>query len=83
MTSESVSSEAIIWSEWPAHNVRFHDKGVKQLHHPVVGDMTLTFETMELTADPGLTLAAYTAERGSKSEEALSLLGSWAATPAA
>jgi hypothetical protein len=35
---------------------------------------------MQFTADTGLMLAAYTAEAGSKSEEALSLLGSWAAT---
>jgi len=35
---------------------------------------------MELSADAGLTMFAYTAEPGSKSEEALNLLGSWAAT---
>jgi len=50
------------------------------LHHPVVGDLTLTFETMELSAHEGLTMAAYTAEPGSKSEEALNLLASWTAT---
>ena len=37
---------------------------------------------MELSADTGLTMFAYTAEPGSKSEQALQLLGSWAATPA-
>ena len=65
---------------WAAHNVRYHDTGVKRIHHPVVGDLTLTFETMSLTADPSLTMFAYSAEPGSKSEEALSLLGSWTAT---
>ena len=35
---------------------------------------------MELAADPGLTIFTYTAEPGSRSEEALNLLGSWAAT---
>jgi hypothetical protein len=35
---------------------------------------------MDLSADAGLTIMAYTAEPGSKSAEALSLLGSWAAT---
>jgi hypothetical protein len=35
---------------------------------------------MQLSAD-GLVMFAYTAEHGSKSEEALNLLGSWAATP--
>ena len=68
-------------TQWAAHNVRFHDKGTKRLHHPIVGELTLTFETMQLTADTGLTMAAYTAEPGSKSEEALNLLASWTATP--
>jgi hypothetical protein len=35
-----------------AHNVRFHDTGTKRMHHPVVGDLMLSYETMELTADP-------------------------------
>jgi hypothetical protein len=35
---------------------------------------------MELRADTGLTTLTYTAEPGSKSEEALNLLSSWAAT---
>jgi transcriptional regulator with XRE-family HTH domain len=68
-------------TRWAAHKVRFHDTGVKRFHHPVVGDLTLSYETMELSADAGLTMAVFTAEPGSKSEEGLSLLGSWAATP--
>ena len=67
-------------TRWAAHNVRFHDTGVKRFHHPVVGDLELTFETMGLAADAGLMLFVYTAEPGSKSEEALNLLASWAAT---
>jgi hypothetical protein len=35
---------------------------------------------MTLVADPELTMFAFTAEPGSKSEEALNLLGSWTAT---
>ena len=67
-------------AHWAAHNVRLHQTGAKRFHHPVVGDLTLTFEMMELAADPGLNLLTYTAEPGSKSDEALNLLGSWAAT---
>jgi transcriptional regulator with XRE-family HTH domain len=67
-------------TRWAAHNVRIHQTGVKHVHHPVVGDLSLTFEMMELRADTGLTILTYTAEPGSKSEEALNLLGSWAAT---
>jgi hypothetical protein len=60
--------------------VRFHRTGIKRLHHPVVGDLELTYEAMEFPADPGLTMFVYTAEPGSASEDALKLLASWAAT---
>jgi transcriptional regulator with XRE-family HTH domain len=65
---------------WAAHNVRLHRSGVKHLHHPVVGDLTLTYESMELTADQGLRLNAYTAEPGTSSQDSLNLLASWTAT---
>ncbi len=67
-------------TRWAAHNVRFHNTAVKQFHHPVVGDLDLSFNRLELPADHGLTIFTYTAEPGSRSEEALKLLGSWAAT---
>jgi hypothetical protein len=35
---------------------------------------------MDISADTGLTLFIHTAEPGSKSEQALSLLASWTAT---
>jgi transcriptional regulator with XRE-family HTH domain len=66
---------------WAAHNVRLHDTGVKAIHHPLVGEVTFTYESMELTADPGLTMFMYTTEPGSTSEQALHLLASWSATP--
>ena len=67
-------------TRWAAHNVRIHRAGVKHVRHPVVGDLELTFEMMELSADPGLSILTYSAEPGTTSEEALGLLGSWAAT---
>lgn len=39
-------------TRWAAHNVRRHRTGRKQLHHPVVGDLRLTYEVMDLWADP-------------------------------
>jgi hypothetical protein len=65
---------------WAAHNVRFHDSGSKHLHHPAVGDLTLSFNRLDLAADDGLKVFTYAAEPGSRSEEALRLLGSWGAT---
>jgi transcriptional regulator with XRE-family HTH domain len=66
---------------WAVHNVRKHDTGIKNFQHPVVGELSLTFEAMELVAEPGLTMFVYTAEPASKSEQALNLLASWTATP--
>jgi transcriptional regulator with XRE-family HTH domain len=65
---------------WAAHNVRFHRTGIKRLHHPVVGDLSLTYEALDLAADAGLRISAYTAEPGTASEDGLNLLASWAAT---
>ena len=65
---------------WAAHNVRHHQTGTKRLHHPVVGDLTLSYEVMEPAADPELRLAIFTAEPGSPTEDAINLLGSWTAT---
>jgi hypothetical protein len=67
-------------TRWAAHNVRFHQTATKRLHHPVVGDLTLSYETMDLSADAGLNLTVYTAEAGSASQQALDLLASWTAT---
>jgi hypothetical protein len=46
----------------------------------VVGELSLSFNRLDLAADAGLTIFTYPAELGSRSEEALQLLGSWAAT---
>ncbi|MER5441558.1 helix-turn-helix transcriptional regulator [Streptomyces sp. NPDC002790] len=70
-------------TRWGAHNVRRHGSGTKEFHHHEVGDLTLTYEGMELTAEPGLSLLIYAAEPGSPSQERLQLLASLAATPAA
>jgi hypothetical protein len=67
-------------SRWAAHNVRFHRTGHKKLHHPVVGDLDLNFEAMELRSQPGLTLLVYTAPQGSLTADSLNLLASWTAT---
>jgi transcriptional regulator with XRE-family HTH domain len=65
---------------WAQHDVYRHRAGSKRFHHPIVGDLELSFEAMELTMDPGLTLLAYSAEPGSASAQALQLLASWAET---
>jgi transcriptional regulator with XRE-family HTH domain len=81
LVGELSTRSELFRTHWASHNVRFHVNGVKHFHHPVVGELSLNFERMDLAADPGLTIFTYTAEPGSRDAEALRLLGSWAATP--
>ncbi|RXZ73142.1 helix-turn-helix domain-containing protein [Agromyces albus] len=64
---------------WAAHNVRTHGAGTKRFQHPVVGELTLVYEELAITAEPGQVLLIYTAEPGSASADRLRLLASWAA----
>ncbi|WP_345675751.1 helix-turn-helix transcriptional regulator [Yinghuangia aomiensis] len=70
-------------TRWGAHNVRRHGTGEKRFHHPVIGDVTLAYQSLEITADPGHNLSIYTAEPGTPADEALRLLASWAAAHSA
>ena len=67
---------------WAGHDVRFHRSGTKRLHHPLVGELTLAYESLDLPADAGLTIVTYSAEPGSNSEAGLRELERWGATRA-
>jgi transcriptional regulator with XRE-family HTH domain len=67
---------------WSTHNVRLHGSGVKHFHHRVVGELTLAYESLDMVAEPGLTMTIYAAEPNSATADALALLASWAATHA-
>ncbi len=64
---------------WARHNVSEHRTGRKHAHHPVVGDLELSYEALDLPADPGQTILVYTAEPDTASAEALRILASWTA----
>lgn len=66
---------------WAGHDVKFHRTGTKRLHHPLVGDLVLSYEALELAGDSGQRILAYTAEPGSPTRHALDLLASWVSTP--
>jgi hypothetical protein len=50
--------------------VRAYRSGVQPFHHPLVGDLSLNYEAIELPADPGQTMVVYTAEPDSPAHEA-------------
>ncbi|MEU3738725.1 MULTISPECIES: helix-turn-helix transcriptional regulator [unclassified Streptomyces] len=74
----SVKSEEFR-SLWATHDVREKGHGVKRLHHSLVGDLTLSFETLRLPDDHDQSLVTYHAEPDSASADALRLLASWGA----
>ncbi|WP_328918570.1 helix-turn-helix transcriptional regulator [Streptomyces jietaisiensis] len=68
---------------WAEHDVKEKSHGVKRMRHPLVGDLTLSFETFRLVDDPDQSFVTYHAEPGSPSAEALRLLASWGTDAAA
>ena len=68
---------------WARHDVRYHRTGRKRLRHPLVGELVLDYEALELPGDVGQRINVYTAPPDSPSAEALALLGSWVASPLA
>jgi hypothetical protein len=67
---------------WARHNVRLHRTAVKRIHNPVVGDIELTGDALDVSGD-NLTMITYTAEAGSPAQEQLNFLASWSTTHSA
>lgn len=65
---------------WADHNVRERTHGTKRYHHPLVGDLSVNYESVAVLGDPDQTLCIYTADPGSPSETALRLLANWTGT---
>ncbi|MCF3132622.1 helix-turn-helix transcriptional regulator [Streptomyces olivochromogenes] len=62
---------------WATHDVKEKSHGVKRLHHPLVGELSLNFESFRLPDDSDQSLLTYHAEPGSPSADGLRLLASW------
>jgi transcriptional regulator with XRE-family HTH domain len=63
---------------WAAHDVTEYRSGTQPFRHPLVGDLTLDYTALDLPADPGQVIVAYTAEPDSPAQDALAFLASWA-----
>lgn len=74
------SGEFRAW--WADHNVRQRSHGVRLYHHPVVGDLTLSYENVLFPGDSDQVMCIHTAEPGSTSEAALQLLSAWTGSDA-
>jgi transcriptional regulator with XRE-family HTH domain len=67
---------------WAEHPVQDKTSGLKGFHHPVVGDLELSYETLRAADDPDQALITYAAEPGTTSHDALRMLLSWSAATA-
>lgn len=80
LVGELSTRSELFRQRWASQDVRFHRSGRKRLRHPVVGQLDLDFEGMELPSEPGLYLNIYTAAAGTPTADALKLLASWSAS---
>ncbi|WP_405796323.1 helix-turn-helix transcriptional regulator [Streptomyces sp. NBC_01506] len=64
---------------WNDHRVLRRTHGAKHYHHPLVGDLHFSYESLQPPGDTGQTLCVYNVEPGSPTAEALRLLDSWTA----
>lgn len=74
----SASAEFRSW--WSEHRVFQRTHGTKRLRHPVVGALSVDYETFTMPGDADQTLFVYTTEAGTPSRDALTLLLSWSST---
>jgi transcriptional regulator with XRE-family HTH domain len=80
LVGELSTRSELFRQRWASQDVRFHRTGRKRLRHPIVGQLDLDFESMELPSEPGLYLNIYTAATGTPAADGLKLLASWAAS---
>lgn len=69
---------------WAAGDVLVCGSGTRRFRHPVVGELGLRYETLQLPTSAGQRgqeLHVFSSEEGSDAEEALQLLANWTATP--
>ena len=62
---------------WIEHRVYQRTFGSKRLRHPIVGQLTVEYETLTLPGDPDQTVFIYTTEPASASRQAMNLLVGW------
>lgn len=66
---------------WSDNRVHQRTHGSKTLQHPIVGRLTVAYETLSLPGDDEQTLFVYSTEPASPSRQALAVLASWTAQP--
>ncbi|MDT0433781.1 MULTISPECIES: helix-turn-helix domain-containing protein [Streptomyces] len=77
LTAELAARSTEFASRWDRHDLHVARTGTRRIAHPLVGRLTLPFESTPLAADPGQTLLMYSAAPGSAEQDALHIMASW------
>jgi hypothetical protein len=77
LVGELATRSTAFAERWGKHDVRLHRTATKRLHTPLVGDLELTGDALDLPGQD-LTLIIYTAPTGSPAQEKLDFLARWA-----
>jgi MmyB-like transcription regulator ligand binding domain len=80
LVGELSTRSELFRQRWASQDVRFHRSERKRLRHPVVGELDLDFEAMQLPAEPGLQINIDTAAADTPTADGLKLLASWSAS---
>lgn len=67
---------------WSDNNVHQRTTGTKDYHHPLVGDLTVTYQALTPGDDPDQILFIYATEPNSPSATSLRLLAQWSTAAA-
>ncbi len=73
----SADNDFRVW--WEERHVALKGQGIKRFHHPVVGDLTLDWDTLTSATTPDQQIIVLNAGPGSPSGEAMRQLAAWAA----
>lgn len=69
------SPEFRVW--WAEQQVVERTAGIKRLNHPLVGELTIEYEALDVVGETDQTLFIYTTKPGSESRERMRLLAGW------
>lgn len=82
LVGELATLSSAFRDRWAEHNVLLRHAGIKRLQHPEVGQLDLTFQSLDLPLSRRVMhqLVVYTAEPGTTSEDGVKVFASWGAT---
>jgi len=64
-------------TRWATNDVRAQRAGTKTFRHPLIGEVTLPYETLRIDAASSQILTVYTPQPGAPEADAIRLLASW------